>query len=72
MSLKLKYETYLFSETQNVVIMRKKLLISQSIMAYKCEVSLKTIQNFEGYKISNPYLVFAYKQIFKEMNKYGR
>jgi DNA-binding XRE family transcriptional regulator len=65
MDLKLKYDSYLLSETQSVVQMRKMLRIKQSNMAHLCGVSLKTIQNFEAFKILNPYLVFAYKQIIK-------
>jgi DNA-binding XRE family transcriptional regulator len=66
MDLKLKYDSYLLSETQSVVQMRKMLRIKQSNMAHLCGVSLKTIQNFEAFKILNPFLVFAYKQIIRE------
>lgn len=68
MSFRLKYDSYLLSETQSVVQIRKMLRIKQSAMAHYCDVSLKTIQNFESYKILNPYLVFAYKQVFKQLS----
>ena len=64
MKMRDKFEIEQLSTTQFLVDRRKRLLISQVEMAYRLNVSLKTIQNFENYKsLNSAYLVWGYKQI---------
>lgn len=60
------YELLFYGNVQDLVIMRKNLRISQEQMALKLNKSLKTIQNFEAYKCKDYFLIFAYKEIFKQ------
>jgi DNA-binding XRE family transcriptional regulator len=69
MDLKLAYSAYLLTEAQKVVETRKELRVTQKQMAFECAVCEKTIQNFESFKHVTPYLVWAYKQVFKRMLK---
>ena len=63
--LKANYAALFCHHVQSLVFRRNNLHISQSHMAYKTGVSLRTIQNFENYKSENAYLIWAYKQILK-------
>jgi DNA-binding XRE family transcriptional regulator len=67
MKIKEKYNTMLLSQTQEVAIKRKELRITQEEMAFRCGVTLRTIQNFENYKFNNPYLVWAYNHYFETL-----
>lgn len=64
--LRFNYDALFYSKVQNLVEIRKTLRISQSMVAFRCGVSLRTIQNFENYKCKDAYLLFAYKQILKQ------
>lgn len=61
--LKANYEMLFFGKVQDLVIMRRNLLINQSRMAYYCGVSLKTIQNFENYKCKDSFIKYVYEQV---------
>jgi DNA-binding XRE family transcriptional regulator len=65
MKIKEKYNTMLLAQTQEVAIKRKELRITQEEMAFRCGVTMKTIQNFENYKFNNAYLVWAYNYYFE-------
>lgn len=67
--LKTEYQAKFCSNVQSLVTMRNNLRITQSQIAYKSKVSLRTIQNFENYKSNNYYLIFAYQQIFNELKQ---
>lgn len=64
--LKSNYVSLFYHHVQYLVYKRKSLRLSQSRMAYEAQVSLRTVQNFENYKCHDAYLIYAYKQIFKE------
>jgi len=65
MKIKEKYNTILLAQTQEVALRRKEFRITQEEMAFRCGVTMKTIQNFENYKFNNAYLVWAYKEHFE-------
>jgi len=64
--LKDEYLALFCIKVQDLVIRRNILRVTQSQMAYKCKVSLKTIQNFENYRCTDAYLIFAYKRILEK------
>jgi len=64
--LKNKYHALFYHKVQELTIKRKNLLINQNTMAFHCDVSLKTIQNFENYKSTDAFLLYAYKKILND------
>jgi DNA-binding XRE family transcriptional regulator len=67
MKIKEKYNTLILSQTQEVSLRRKELRITQEEMAFRCGVTLRTIQNFENYKFNNAYLIWAYNYHFETL-----
>lgn len=63
---KYMFDVALLSRAQDLILMRKGTNLSQLDMAFRCGVSIKTIQRFETMKAANAYLCFAYKQILVE------
>jgi DNA-binding XRE family transcriptional regulator len=62
-NIKVEYYARLLGKAQNLSELRKESNLSQSNMAFRCGVSLKTIQRFELLQQPNPYLVFCYKTL---------
>lgn len=60
--MKQQYEIQALSRVQKLTQKRKNLHITQIELAFKFEVSLRTIQNFENYQsLNNAYLFWAYE-----------
>lgn len=61
--LKTEYFAFFSQQVTKLTIHRKAKNITQSDMAHKLGVSLRTIQHFENYRCENFYLIFGYKRI---------
>jgi transcriptional regulator with XRE-family HTH domain len=61
--LKTEYFAYFSQQVTELTIQRKAQNFTQSDMAHKLGVSLRTIQHFENYRCENYYLIFGYKRI---------
>ena len=64
-SIETNYEIIFNGHVQDLSLLRKKLRITQSSMAFYCNVSLRKIQLFESYKSKDYFLIYAYKEILK-------
>jgi len=60
----MKFETLILSRSQSLIQDRPQ-YFTQSEVARRLGVSLKTIQNFEAYRCVSPYLCFGYEQLIK-------
>jgi hypothetical protein len=57
-----QYKWNFWVEVDSLVQLRRQ-KFTQTEMAQKLDVSLKTIQNFENYKCLEGYLLYGYKKI---------
>jgi transcriptional regulator with XRE-family HTH domain len=61
--LKTEYFAYFSQKVMELTLERKAQNFTQSYMAHKLGVSIRTIQHFENYRCENYYLIFGYKRI---------
>jgi DNA-binding transcriptional regulator YiaG len=61
--LKTEYFACFSQQVTELTLQRKAQNITQSEMAHRLGVSLRTVQNFENYRCENYYLIFGYKRI---------
>ena len=61
--LKTEYFAFFSQQVTELTLERKAQNFTQSEMAHRLGVSLRTIQHFENYRCENFYLIFGYKRI---------
>lgn len=61
--IKTEYFAWFSQQVTELTLQRKAQNITQSEMAHRLGVSLRTIQHFENYRCENYYLIFGYKRI---------
>lgn len=68
--LRNNYKMNFFGIVHNLTIKRKSLRVNQNMMAVRCGVSLRTIQNFENNRTNDYYLIYAYRELLKDSLKH--
>ena len=62
-TLKEQYLTLFYGKVQELAAKRDRLGISQQAVADHAGVSLRTIQRFERYSVTDAYILYVYKKM---------